>query len=763
MRALTPSARLEAIIDSRRLGTLPIGRVNVDRLGDAGLLRVDHNPRSTTITHNGVTLTEAEIIDYLNTRGVALGTLGMQFRQAVCRVEITLLATAKTSGHVSLIALNASGRVVDKTTLRVEFRNSDRLQVMVLDGEGIVTVTVETKGSKGVITQLCYYQNCQGEPSQSDQSCLRVLQLGHPVRNNNPGAEAVLSKDDLRQQVERHKEKNPVTCLLDLATDRVEYITFLAAVFPKFMGRIHLQELDKTGKVLFEHQLSNITKTELVGAASVPSDWLDEALPWREKFLSTARFLYSGLFDKYTKYVFNFKPGFVEDCVTLRFVTSTTHPGVPPLYLAAVEMLRRAEIEQQAFIASTLQSDRERLESYLSQGESDRPLLRPDTIYHLTTTYRATVETTQEDGSISTKQSTLDQTWSFRTDDEPPAELKPYILGTTPQLDEEYHFFRDPLKVVFNDRSTLELYRTYGKTIRGVIRKADGGPIDGSPDELTELTGQPADVLTPYRDLVLDLIKGGGHSCVGGSHLVEHGVYEAPFGLQPLMAYTFDLEVDPPRKLGESENYVPPLRRAFRTSRFADVHNFAESVFTLPVHSLALTSPLLPPPAPPPVISEMNDKDLETLLSELGVPLSSGAERTAVWLLWQDTGSSYRPAALLIDAAEPMWRTREVMKKTTITNGALSVEDPAFQIWETGREASLTVVEGSSGNLVDYMVRSTGGTRALVVLKADRMPVGSAEVILNLELLRPGNDFYGLAEEKAALLHLTLTAKAPWE
>ncbi|MTB50414.1 hypothetical protein [Lewinella sp. W8] len=795
---LTPRERLEAILKPELPTQPPPNRISIDPRGpvidpailreirstptlDPGMVMVNPGPTirfpgrlnpdiflpgsRDTIEHEGVSIKDARIIDFGNTRGVEFGKLSIQFKESVCRIDLRVVFRGE--GTYDLAALNAKGERI--TGKEGELLTSGMgTAVLTIEAEGIYTLVVSFRKVKGVITQLCYYRNCN-KGLEKMPHCYRALQFPYPLRQHDRTGDALLEQNqELAKILQEYLLQNPLECLLDLETGAVEYLHFYIAVFIKFQNHIMVQELDEEGKVLHEAPLRTFLGSPVSSASDFPSDWLDPVLPWRNKVIEITRFLHSDFFKAYEKHVFTFKPKNPEKCVRVRFVTTKVSPNVPPMYLAAVERLHLSEAEQVAHIEAVQQTQLDTLEGYLGHGESDRPLLKPNRVYHLIAKYKAKVESVSAKGIPHDHEETITQEFSFRTDNVPPPELKPYVLGTTPEMDEEYHFFNDPLKVIFNDRGTLEMYQAYGKQLRGVIRKADGGAVNGSPDAITALAGQAAEVLTPYREAVENLIAAGILPCASGSVMInEHGLYEAPFQLQPSTPYTFDIEVLPTPPPADGASVVPPFRRAFKTSQFADLADFAQSINTLPVHSMALTQPLAGLPAAGsqssrPDVAFIDDAMLESVLTAAGMTPQAGANKTGIWQLWEVAGAGFRPRAILIDAAEPMWKDRVKPEKKSVQDGAGNVIDPAFQIWETGREASLELLEASGSNHVDYFVRSTSGTRCLVLLDPTSLPSsGSSDLTLNIQ--QPGNGFYGLTNKQEPLITITLNAKAPWE
>lgn len=747
---------------------LILDRINRPSIRDLpGILQ----PIDPSAGDDNVNIPASDIDEINGVRGIVLESeMAISFKNPVCRVELTI--SAFTPGRkIVITAYNAKKKRVDKKVITLSRRNILIKILAALTGDNIAVITINAPRIKGLITRICYHFNCEEQPVQTSGKCFRALQLPFCNELRDGLTKKLFSEDSkLMETLGNFRKKREGYCYLDMETSACDSLTIYGAVRAKLMKNIFVQELNADGIVLNQHRLSNLTPQPVNNLLTdLPADWLNPALPWRARIAPVSLFLFSGPFANYDKFLFTFKPMDKANCITVRFVTNQTK-NEPAMYIGAVERLQLAEQEQRDAVVASGQGSLDTLEGYLGQGEGDRPLLKKDTVYHLSVDYSATVETKDSSGSPSTSSETHNQVFSFRTDNKAPEELKPYVLGSTPGQDEDYHFFKDPLKVVFNDRSTLELYKAYGKDLVGVIRGADGEAVTNSPDPITGLDPLPATVLTPYREFIEAMIDAGRLPCAGGFiRFNQHGSYEAPFELKPLMAYTFDIELNPPDALTAGESRVPLFRRSFRTSRYAGLEDFADSINTLPVYSIALTGPVTGLPAPGPGegttrtdIATISDIDLQKALTDAGLPPSAGPEKTGIWILWSLTGSDFKPTAILIDAAEPMWRLRSEPEKTTVKDGAGRIIDPQFVIWEESRTMGLELLEHSGTSIISHYVRSAGGTRCLLMLNSAALSA-TGDTPLTIDIRQPASAFHGLPEKREPLITINLEHKAPWE
>lgn len=733
-----------------------------------------HRPTPSE-TGSGINIPSSEIGEIKGFRGVLLESkMAIQFKDPICKVELTLVAFSPKH-KIVIEAYNARKKRIKQIVLDLNVRNTGIPIMASIAGKDISVIIIKAARTKGLISKICVYKDCKKRPTQRVNPCFRALQLPYCNNLRDRNIQEIFTDErELQAILKKYNSHREAYCYLDLETGACESLLFYAAVNSKLLKKIVVQELDSGNNVLHEHRLFDLSPQPVGNILTdLPPDWLDPALPWRAEIVPVSQFLFSDRFSAYHKYLFTLKPTDKDKCVTLRFVTNEASVDMPVMYLAAVERLQLSELEHHGTVVASGDGSLDTLEGYLTHEEGDRPLLKKNTTYRLTATYDATVETLDSDGSTQTDNNNgLTQTFSFRTDSKPPAELKPYILGTTPALDEEYHFFKDPLKVVFNDRSTLEMYKKYGKDLIGSIRGADGEAVTNSPDGISSssLIPIPASVLTPYREFTEALIEAGVLPCAGGFLPINfHSAYEAPFELKPLMAYTFDIDLNPADGIASGASKVPLFRRAFRTSRFADLEDFADTINTMPVYSVALTNALSGLPSPGPTegtsrtdIATATDIDIQNALTAAGMPPTKGAEKTGLWILWTASGSSFRPYAILIDAAEPMWRLRTEPSKNKVLDGANNEIDPQFQIWENGRTMGLELLEHSGTSIIDHFVRSAGGTRSLLMINPSALSP-SGDTPLTIDIRQPGSTIYDLTEKRETLITITLEQKAPWE
>ena len=123
-------------------------------------------------------------------------------------------------------------------------------------------------------------------------------------------------------------------------------------------------------------------------------------------------------------------------------------------------------------------------------------------------------------------------------------------------------------------------------------------------------------------------------------------------------------------------------------------------------------------------------------------------------------GTGFTPHAILLDAAEPMWRTRFEPTLQTVPLQA-PPSDPAFQR-VVMKDALAMEVTAAPVSAVQRFVRSAGSTRTLVMLNP-ALTIPAAGLTLRLSIHRLASSLCGLAAEVITIADVDLKSSAPWE
>ena len=148
--------------------------------------------------------------------------------------------------------------------------------------------------------------------------------------------------------------------------------------------------------------------------------------------------------------------------------------------------------------------------------------------------------------------------------------------------------------------------------------------------------------------------------------------------------------------------------------------------------------------------------EFDTALSQAGLDAFPVPKHGGFTVFW-DPVSPPQPAAILVDASEPMWRNRPL---------PMVVSDPApagSQHYEMLPQPWLQLLQGAGGDaVVDEVVQAPGGQRALVTLKANSR---GRKVVLALRRVahtEPYLDGPTATDQFYTILSKTMAA-APWE
>jgi hypothetical protein len=480
-----------------------------------------------------------------------------------------------------------------------------------------------------------------------------------------------------------------------------------------------------------------------------------------------ATFLADAEFAALERWLVTLSPTDKTDRIRIAVPAMTRATNPPEVLVGVVEVCPTAEEERAANDQTIRDGEVTTLVGYLD-GDSPVPLLEPGNAYRLKVRYDAT--THPATGSETTESDKV-QEFAFRTDSRAPRRLDPWVLGTTPNDTERSVFWRDPLKVVFNDLAILQLYAAYGKQLRIDLRAADGVPIP--IEAITGLDPSEADWWSPYRDVLEGLIGAGLLPCTGSATFPHHGTWTSGIELRPAMAYTLDIVVDPadpaPTGAAADKPILPLFRRSFTTSTFADLAALVDDVqgrrvrhrfLTSQLAGLPTTSDPVEPPASPPatVTATATDQVIQAALVAAGEQALPAPEESGVVVYWaKRTGATtFSPHAILLDAAEPLWRLRDEPRLETVPGQS----DPAYKRIVPGRAPGMEVVEDGTSGIARF-IRSPSGTRTLAIVK-DTFTPGTGGPI-RLTVRRTASALYGLAASSVRLVELPFAGVAPWE
>lgn len=674
---------------------------------------------------------------------------------------------AKDRPRMIFTAYDAAGRKLDEQ-LFIDQSRKEEVHTIVLRGEAISHLIIYNRNFTGQLLEICITRISRPNIEALEQylRCFRSLQLPYCARDYSANEKILRERIKDRDLLEKYLSQKDDCAETIFETGPCESLLFYGALHRKASKPIIVTELDDALNVLQTHKLEDLIEREVVTPVSdLPGDWLSTALPWRPSVISLATYLQSGYFNSYRRILFALRPS-SDKTTRIRISTCLEGLNTPALYVSAMEILQTSEVQHHATVTEMQHTEQETLSGYLNDTDKPVPLLRPNKEYRIAVNYTTEIYTRKKKtDAFSLKYSpaeTHTQTFAFRTDGKPPLPLSPYVLGSTPCMDDQYHFYNDALKVVFNDDAFLRMYKMYGKQLKAIIRGADGKVVNHSPELVSITETIPAEVKTPYREAVEALIASGKLPCFGEISFPTHAVYQPPFDLKPLMPYTFDIDFDPADPVPDEESVQPLFRRAFKTSRYADLEDFVKDMSTSAIRHRALKNSVASLPyAGSESTYVLTDTDFEALLAGAGIQPNEAREETGFTLLWAAQSGDFRPYGLLVDASEPMWRNRMEAQPKKVLNEQLLEIDPNFVTYEDQPRAAMILKAKAGENVIHQFVRNSGGTRTLILFHSVSWPDDGKTVTVLIE--QTASSFYNLPAKTLSLVDLKLNGKAPWE
>ena len=414
-------------------------------------------------------------------------------------------------------------------------------------------------------------------------------------------------------------------------------------------------------------------------ATQLPPTWRDLTGPWWDDVELARSFVRSGVDKVLEEHLVTVKlpaPALHVDLgVTPLLVAIEEFGMAPPSFLVGVvEGLSLAEADRADEDADQAAGDAGGLTGTLTgQGHA---LLRPGGEYRLTVHYDAEVgarrahpEEDEDPDEIVVLRTVDDEqdARTFFTDAQAPRSLDPWLLAQQPAEGERFHFYDEPVVVVFATNDVLELFAAYGRTLRAVARAASFRGSAGTPeaagnvfqldDLFTKLGGL---VLSPWETTVRRRL--GDLPCIEGDPDSEpHGRVTLPFDLDPLTDYLLDVEAllpdgtrPPVPSLPGEVGSRPLYRRSFTTGRYPTRAALAESVRIAPQRAR-----LVPDATPLQAMVDevVSDEVFDAALLAAGIDLDGPVDEPVLAPLWS-ADSPATPIGVLVQTPEPIWRRR---------------------------------------------------------------------------------------------------------
>ena len=456
----------------------------------------------------------------------------------------------------------------------------------------------------------------------------------------------------------------------------------------------------------------------------LPFSWRDTAGPWFSDVQRVFQ-LFNGKERSHGMFLVEWKPAAPMVRFELVFErpseqAKTLFRDPPAAILGVVETLTREEVGRETAEEHYQDEMIQVVVNSLEEGDK-RPLFAPNTVYTVSAQYRGQIRKANDHAVEKSKNFT--QQFKFKTTAHAPKRLDPWVLACVPENDEGSHFVEDKVQFIFNDSSAIQMYTAFGKTLKAVLRKANGNHPPDSPPTINEEAMEPiAAVLhSPYswtmHDVILEM------PCIPQVIETEqHQVFTVDIPLERGTSYVLDIESTPPPE----DPVTPIFRISFTTSRFLSATELADvieegfirerplkSALTLPIKTQSMVIPddTAESHTTTKNVQIVTDAEMEAALRDATGSDVPPAGQPGLTMLWSSDVPA-KPVAVLVDSPESILRTRPVAIEVTTP----TPDDDAIQHFQTGRQMWLELVEKGT-NASDRIVYTTGGCRAVVFLK----------------------------------------------
>ena len=511
-----------------------------------------------------------------------------------------------------------------------------------------------------------------------------------------------------------------------------------------------VRERDGAGALLRESTLASLGPTIVSAPADLPAEWTEPNGPWWTEIEPLSSFFDYGL-AALAKVHVQFAP--LEQTTVIEIAQIGPELPAPTVVVGAVVACPASEQQRYETALQVQQSQISTLEGYLDGG-SPVPLLAPNSTYTITVEYDVT--TTEADGTTKTSYPGVKQGFTFSTDSAPPPKLDPWVMSCSPANNELNVFYEDPVTVVFNDQEAIQLWNAYGDRLVLELRAADG--LNDAPSSVANTVSVEGFGPAGY-DSLLAMVESGELPCVGSSSAYLNQQFTADVQLRPCMAYTLDIVTDPPAPPPPAGQVAVPLYRTrFTTSKYASLDALATDLGTSRIVHRHLSGPLSSLTAPTGgAASAANDMDIQSAFLAAGEQALPAPAVSTIAIYWAPgAGGAYVPYCLLLDCAEPLWRTREEPSLVPV-----DPSDPSFNTVEIKPTTALEVVETGGASIGGFLY-STAGTRTIAFF-APGFSTPAATATVTLALRRPPSQAFGLAEKLVTIVALPIGPLAPWE
>ena len=446
--------------------------------------------------------------------------------------------------------------------------------------------------------------------------------------------------------------------------------------------------------------------------------------------------------------------------------------GLLPFYIVAVTGVLASEAWRESWDTTTIEEDRDALQSALTQDPDDRALLSPGTTYTVSVTWRAaSVKQDTQPPASTTPTWQPNQTQSYEFGTEPasasPTDLGPWVLASAPGMGDVGVFCTEPVRIALAHQQVTDLFAAYGKELRVVVRSASGKhpepPGGGAPGAPVTIPVGPSALLskglaikTPWSEAIATMLDELDLPCIDTSGSSDHTVtVTLPYTFEPLTDYLIDVHAVPTGAPASATGLVH--RVPFTTSRFDSLDHLVSYIAPASVRARLIPTPAALTALPGQPTGDQVDAAYQG--AGLGVPTTPAFP--AVEVLWSGDAVP-QPIAIVVESSEPLWRSRVMPTQVT---GPVDAADPLHHWWAgvAGDWLSLATSTApvAAGDLpratVNRIIACPGRTRAVVLLAP-----GARGTEARLDLVLAADPLAAVAERRRTVVRVSLQ-RAPWE
>ncbi|MDQ3675642.1 MAG: hypothetical protein M3401_02380 [Actinomycetota bacterium] len=518
-----------------------------------------------------------------------------------------------------------------------------------------------------------------------------------------------------------------------------------------------------------EHVVSEVVVdgSHVVSWVTLPTTWVDPDGPWDDDIAIVMNHLLVLEKGAYVAVLVEVKGDLDAEEVVVglspdaegRMADNLSGPG---FYVAALEALLASEIARFDEDSHMVAKNHKVLEAALGPDSGNVALLTPDTAYEVRLTWSASATSPDRDPL-----NVVDhvQSFWFRTVDDAPDRLDPWVLACIPYEGERQVFGGEPLQISFATHDLTALFAAHGYRLE--VRLSAASALHPDPDDLAipyplvldafnQLPVAGA-LFSPWEETVAAIVD---PDCVEIDETrVRHTVTTIPIPLHPATDYLLDIWRVPEDGTGGTAARV--FRRMFATSEFESLAAYAQFCLGSRVTHRAVPAGLAAKVGAAFATREPEGEELDNVLRGNVVPAHEGIEPMPVpdkprIVVWWEGGGAPQPTAVVIDAREPLWRTRERATLKTLPGTDITH-------WQLRRDSWVEPIEAAdSDSAVARIVRAPGGQRAIAILKP-----GSRGKHVKLSLRRVAFtesylDGPGATDQHAPVVDVSLL-RAPWE